>query len=95
MSIFKRKSGGGKLDFSVVKEKAEELVKKAAAEAIPGEEKAKLVIEQLVTWFDAEVDYEGIPLGGALDLVDGPILRFVLGIVVHQAYELLVERGVI
>jgi hypothetical protein len=95
MGLFKRKEGKDKLEMSEVKAKAEELIKKVAKENIPGSEKAKIAADGLVAWFDAEVDYEGVPMGALIDTVDGPILRFLLGLVIDQAYKSLAEKGIV
>lgn len=75
-----------------LKEKAEAFVIEAALESISGPEKAEIVVNKLVKYLDDAIDYGGGPIGKALDHFDAPVMRFLLHLVIKQAYEQLREK---
>tara|TARA_R100000742_G_C4279126_1_gene102984 strand:- start:3286 stop:3558 length:273 start_codon:yes stop_codon:yes gene_type:complete len=82
------------INVDEIRDKAEELVLDFAREQLPGEQKHKLVVKRLADFVDDKIKFdESKPFGAIAESIDGPIIRFFIGIFVKEVFQKLRDKG--
>lgn len=73
--------------FPALRAKALEEIERIAATTLGGADKRERVVDAVVAWVDQRTSYPNTPAGIIAEMMDGPVIRLLVGALVQEVYE--------
>ena len=73
--------------FPALRAKVLEEIDRVAATTLDGADKRERVVDTVVAWVDARAKWPNTPAGIIAEMMDGPIIRLLVGALVQEVYD--------